>query len=204
MAGAALQQQLPQLVPVSPQRGQRQGKQHQRQRQHKNETHVLEAGSAYQPAHQKHGRQPGKQAQPVAVRLHIALRGGAAAVPVEHLAHFDAQVSHHAGHVRGADLGRRHLGDHCVLQAHEVGQQQHREGHSKRRAPAQRDGPHQAKQQHENGFEQQRQRVGAVQLVVARPVHQNGRAARPRHEGPQRAHRTQHQLHVAQHQVVGQ
>ena len=60
------------------------------------------------------------------------------AVPVQQPAQLDAQVRDHAGHVRGADLGVRELGDHRVLKAHDEAQQHHGQRHEQPR-PLRRD-----------------------------------------------------------------
>jgi len=125
------------------------------------------------------------------------------AVPVQELAQFDADVGDDAGHVGGADLRGRYLADQRVLQPHGEGQHQHREGHGKRRLPAQR-GAHQAEQQQQHRLHQQRQRVFAAQAVLARPVHLDGGEGGAAGEGQQGADRAQYQAHIAQHQVVGQ
>jgi hypothetical protein len=126
-----------------------------------------------------------------------------APVPVKQFAQLDADVGDDAGHVRGANLRRRNLADQRVLQPHGEGQHQHRERHGKRRLPAQ-GGAHQPENQQQHRFDQQRQGVLAAQPVMPRPVHQNRRGGRAGCERQQHAERAQHQLDVAQHQVVSQ
>ncbi|MNT67002.1 hypothetical protein D3C72_2051120 [compost metagenome] len=46
-------------------------------------------------------------------------RVGSGQVPEEELPQFDTDVRDHAGHMRGADLGIRQLGDQGILQAHD-------------------------------------------------------------------------------------
>jgi hypothetical protein len=77
-------------------------------------------------------------------------------------------------------------------------------GHGKGRAPVQRDGAYQAKHQHQQRHDQQRQGVAAVQPVLARPVHQDGGDRRAADEGQQGTDGPQHQHRIAQHQVVGE
>ncbi|MNT17533.1 hypothetical protein D3C72_1526850 [compost metagenome] len=58
------------------------------------------------------------QLMPIGEHRRLA-RIGPGQVPIEQLAQFDTDVGDHAGHVRGADLGIRQLGDHGILQAHD-------------------------------------------------------------------------------------
>ncbi|MNI32852.1 hypothetical protein D3C73_867760 [compost metagenome] len=132
----------------------------------------------------------------------LVLRVALGHVPVKQLAQFDADVGHHAGDVRRADLGARHLGDHRVLQAHDVAQQHHRAGHVE---PAQRFqvGAQQAKDQQQHGFQQQRQGVFAGQVGTPPEVDQERGAGRARQERQQRRHALQHHHQAAQRHVVG-
>jgi len=163
---------------------------------------VLEAQRSHHAAQAERAQQRQHQQQTPEIGRDFRLPQRAVGVPVGHLAQLDADVGHDAGHVGGADLDMRDLGDDSVLQPHHEAQQHHGQRNEEGVDPGQacaEDAEHQQKDR----LEQQGQREAAVQAAAPDVVDQDRGAGRAEQEAEQRAERGQHQVGVAQHQVVG-